>query len=868
MEAGTGLARLRFDPLADIHCLTSAGPVTDPTLGDNHIILVISGRFDSKKITAALDTAIKKDSKKIITLLEETTGTFKATTVREGSVTLFKGLFFTQTVSEPVAIYFAFADDKRLVASPNRKLLANTLQRAAKGEKWRIEKKQVADALANVDKNSTFYLYALGGLSAGIPGRVLENQEIAKLLDKIVLSSLDLRVAEGLQMTATFRMKDVDAAKQLKLFVDPYILQFKTLIPLLIGPHAALKPLGESVNSLKTAAKGTTFVVNGEITGRVFEEIEKGIALGPKNAATHNDLGLALQGKNQLDDAIAEYRKAIALDPKNVLAHCNLGFALEAKNQLDGAIAAFNKAISLDPKNAAAHNGLGFALQGKNQLDDAIAAYRKAIALDPKSVMPHCNLGFALQANNQLDDAIAAFNKAIEIVPKFAMAHNGLGFALQGKNQLDDAIAEYNKAIALEPNNVLAHFNLGFALKVKNQLDGAIAAYRKAIALDPKNAAAHFNLGLALQAKNQLDDAIAAFKMAISLDPKNAAAHNGLGWTLQAKNQLDDAIAAFNKAIALDPKNADAHNGFGWALQAKNQLDDAIAEYRKAIALDPNNVLAHCNLGFALEAKNQLDDAIAAFNKAIEIAPKFPMAHGGLGLALLEKGQFAEAKTSLQKALDLLPEKDPQRTMILLRRDKCDALLALERQLPDIVAGKTQPKGNSQRLDFIKICQYQLRHAAAAKLFREAFTADAKLADDLHAGHRYDAACSAALSAAGQAKDADKLTDQERADLRNQALQWLRRSCRVGQAARQRRRQGPACGATRNDPLETGHRPGQHARPEGAGETAVRGTRRLAEAVEGCGHPAGQGPGKEIASVFGANCKGTPAAFQGSEGRQ
>ena len=63
----------------------------------------------------------------------------------------------------------------------------------------------------------------------------------------------------------------------------------------------------------------------------------------------------ALQAKNQLDEAMAEFRKAIELDPKFAMAHFNLGMALKAKNQLDEAIAEYRKAIELDPKLANAH---------------------------------------------------------------------------------------------------------------------------------------------------------------------------------------------------------------------------------------------------------------------------------------------------------------------------------------------------------------------------------------------------------------------------------------------------------------------------------------------------------------------------------
>jgi serine/threonine-protein kinase len=67
-----------------------------------------------------------------------------------------------------------------------------------------------------------------------------------------------------------------------------------------------------------------------------------------------------------------------------------------------------------------------------------------------------------------------------------------------------------------------------------------------------------------------------------------------------------------------------------------------------------------------------------------------------------------------------------------------------------------------------------MRYAAAARFFAGAFAAEPRAAGDLRAGHRYDAACAAALAGCGQGKDADHLVAQEFARLRKQALDWLR----------------------------------------------------------------------------------------------
>ena len=51
-------------------------------------------------------------------------------------------------------------------------------------------------------------------------------------------------------------------------------------------------------------------------------------SIRPQSLGVLSNLGVALYGKGQLDEAIACFRKAIALDSKYALAHRNLGHAL------------------------------------------------------------------------------------------------------------------------------------------------------------------------------------------------------------------------------------------------------------------------------------------------------------------------------------------------------------------------------------------------------------------------------------------------------------------------------------------------------------------------------------------------------------
>jgi hypothetical protein len=74
------------------------------------------------------------------------------------------------------------------------------------------------------------------------------------------------------------------------------------------------------------------------------------------------------------------------------------------------------------------------------------------------------------------------------------------------------------------------------------------------------------------------------------------------------------------------------------------------------------------------------------------------------------------------------------------------------------------------------LCQqpYKGTYAASARLYRDAFTSQSRLAADLRTGLRDNAARAAALVGCGQGKDAAGLDDKERAAWRRQALEWLR----------------------------------------------------------------------------------------------
>jgi eukaryotic-like serine/threonine-protein kinase len=205
-------------------------------------------------------------------------------------------------------------------------------------------------------------------------------------------------------------------------------------------------------------------------------------------------------------------------------------------------------------------------------------------------------------------------------------------------------------------------------------------------------------------------------------------------------------------------------------------LDDAITECREAIRLKKDYAEPHYNLGDALRMKGQLDEAIAEYRDTIRLKKDYAEAHCNLGGALEEKGEFAEALRYRRRGHELGSEDPrwPYPSAQWMRN--CERLVELDSKLSAILSRQKQPADNAERLALARLCQMPFKqlNLAAQRFYSEAFADEPKLADDLNAEHRYNAACAAALACYGQGKDADKLDDKERARLRQQALDWLR----------------------------------------------------------------------------------------------
>ncbi len=344
----------------------------------------------------------------------------------------------------------------------------------------------------------------------------------------------------------------------------------------------------------------------------------------------------------------------------------------------------------------------------------------------------------------------------------------------------------------------LSTTRLAWSLRNVQAEASALRLLRRTQQQYPGDLWANHELGQALRYAQppKYAEAVCYLTAAVALRPESAAIRISLGEALLDKGDVDEAIACFRQAIKLDPKHALAPFSLGYALMRKGEVDEAIDCYRQAIKLNPKLAMAHNNLGNALLRKGKLDEAIARFRQAIALDAKFAMAHNNLGIALLNNGEVDEALASLRQASELNPKYEEGRPALA----RAKRLAAARDKLPAFQNGSYTPASNEERIGLAAWCNIKKLHHAATGLYAAAFATDPKVADDLSSAHRYDAACDAALAAAGQGEDAAQLDDRKRARLRRLALDWLRADLAL--LRKQRESDKPADGSTVQQTLQ------------------------------------------------------------------
>jgi len=187
----------------------------------------------------------------------------------------------------------------------------------------------------------------------------------------------------------------------------------------------------------------------------------RAVELAPDSSAVWYQAGLTAQLLGKSGDAEKAYVRALEIQPDADLPHQNLGVILRQKGQIDKAIDHFREAIRLARGTetiSANTENLADALmiQGnlffrKKHFENALESFREAENLLPGRPACLWRLGMAELNMGLREEALQSMKAAVAAAPGDGAMHNRLAIVYAVNGMKEDAIREFQEALRLKP---------------------------------------------------------------------------------------------------------------------------------------------------------------------------------------------------------------------------------------------------------------------------------------------------------------------------------------------------------------------------------------------------------------------------------
>ena len=435
----------------------------------------------------------------------------------------------------------------------------------------------------------------------------------------------------------------------------------------------------------------------------------------------------------------------------------------------------------------------------------------------PDDLLLNVALGdMLMQPGRNPGEAVRYFQAVAAIRPDLDLGYYKLGVALSAANRDEEAIEQFRKAVRVDPSSAFSHLNLAILLMQQGRHDECIEQLQAAVRTNPEAVGLRLILGQRLNAGGRPAEALPHFRQAVALDPKNTSAQLELRDTLVRLGQADEALAAWEKVIEANPlRHADCFGYAEFCLYLGREPEyrcppDLLSRFGAPPIRNVMERTARACLPCPRPGTNcsrPWHSPTRRGRRTVEVSGKHLDSIFAQGLAEYRQRQFDRAIT-LMRGRRPGSWSGPRLVLALAlhqkgrrqkpgkprggrpgsrlegrmggRSERLDLPRARRGRGADpsgpggVPGGQQQPQDADERLALLGVCQFNGRSLALAGLYRDAFAADPRLAEDLSGGHRFSAARAAALAGSGRGEGAAGLGEAERKRWRVRAREWLR----------------------------------------------------------------------------------------------
>jgi len=238
----------------------------------------------------------------------------------------------------------------------------------------------------------------------------------------------------------------------------------------------------------------------------------------------HYFLGIALDGLQKTDEAIASFEKVPHTSTYHQSAMVQLSFLYQEKGASEKALHMMHLVLEKAPNEPELYLVLGALYEEMKAYDKAIEMLKKGLDVSPDEIRIHFRLGVVHDKAGDREKCIEKMRAVIEAEPTHAEALNYLGYtyAEVGAN-LDEAEDLIKRAMAQKPQDGYITDSLGWVYFKKGRYKEAIKFLEEAAKLVPDDATILEHLGDAYMKVNDPKAGLRYYKKALENKEKDTA---------------------------------------------------------------------------------------------------------------------------------------------------------------------------------------------------------------------------------------------------------------------------------------------------------------------------------------------------------
>ncbi|KAF5319187.1 hypothetical protein D9619_008768 [Psilocybe cf. subviscida] len=420
----------------------------------------------------------------------------------------------------------------------------------------------------------------------------------------------------------------------------------------------------------------------------VVEDCNAALNLDAKYLKALNRRAIALEGQNNLFEALRDFTAATILDRFQNQTTAN---AVERVLKVLSAEKASQIMKEREPR-----------LPSYTFISAYFAAFRPRAhpTLPENPSTGDQTLLLALQALDAADyaHAVSFVNEALEQGISWdagrAEALNLRGTFKFLTGEIPGAKEDLEESVKLVPTFTQSLVKIASVHMEQGDPQKAFECFDKAIACDEKDPDIYYHRGQVLFIMNEFADAAQNYVTSSELDENFVFSHIQLAVAQYKMGDLAKSMATFRRTLRQFPNRSEPSNYYGELLLDQGRFEDAVEKFDKAIELEktksPPNVLSLVNKGLALyQWKQDIGAAERCCNEALRIDAECEAAVATLAQLNLQQSKISEAVKLFERQAELA-RSEPELMNALTYQYATSAQVEFLKNYPDMAAQLNQ----------------------------------------------------------------------------------------------------------------------------------------------------------------------------------